>query len=182
MKITKVFKFSIFLALLAISGFYFVSWSPLPLTIIPTNLLTYMAPLALTAGFIERAVEICISPLRDAGAETIQNELAALKAVAAPDTVAISEKQKKIVEYREVTQQWAFSISFLLGLSAAFVGIRALAVFLPTPLPVSTTQVQLSWFSLFDTVLTAALLAGGADGLHAPINAATSFFSQSKQP
>jgi len=48
---------------------------------------------------------------------------------------------------------------------------------------------QLGAFTVFDVILTAALLAGGADGLHAPINAFTSFFDgvasnnvQSKNP
>jgi hypothetical protein len=177
MTISSVLKFSLGAGAVAVAGFAFLRWKPMPLTMAPTNVVTFMAPLLLTAAFIERGVEIFVSPLRDAGAAALRNQLTAAQALAVPDANAVAAAQEKLAEYCGTTQQYAFSGAFLLGLVAAFVGVRSLGVFLPAMVPATIGKGQVGAFTVFDVVLTAALLAGGADGLHAPINAFTSFFS-----
>jgi hypothetical protein len=179
MESNGILKSAIGTAAVAIIGFAFLRWNSMPLTMGATNVVAYMAPLLLTAAFIERAVEIFVSPLRDAGAATLRNRWAAAQALTPPDSNAVAMAQASLAAYRGTTQQYAFSAAFLMGLMAAFVGVRSLGVFLPSTLPSTIGRGQVGAFTIFDVVLTAALLAGGADGLHAPINAFTSFFSAS---
>jgi hypothetical protein len=176
---TGALKSAIGVGAMAVAGFAFLRWNPMPLTMAPNNIAMSLAPLLLTAAFIERAVEIFVSSLRDADSATLRNQITAAQALAVPDAKAVLEAQAKLAEYRGATQKYAFSSAFLLGLLAAFVGVRSLGLFLPAVLPATIGKGQLGAFSVFDVVLTAALLAGGAHGLHAPINAFTSFFNAS---
>ncbi len=66
----------------------------------------------------------------------------------------------------------AAAAATLLGLIAASAGIRVLGQFLPTDAngaitgALAETDMQLQWFRIADVMLTALLLAGGADGIH----------------
>ena len=156
-------------------------WGVMPLSVPPSQVAQICAPLLLTATFIERAVEVIISPLRDSGAAILRQRLTAAQAVDPPASAQVATATEDLANYQSITTQYAFSIAFLLGLGAAVVGVRTLGAFLPagftTNMPVSVAQFHT--FEMFDVFLTAALLAGGANGLHAPINAFTSFFNSS---
>ena len=79
---------AIALALLAVAVFgVFLKWNGLNFTIKPTDVLGLLAPLAVAATFIERAVEILISPWRDTGANKLAKVLEVVKARVA-DAVA----------------------------------------------------------------------------------------------
>lgn len=58
------------------------------------------------------------------------------------------------------------TLAVLLGLGASAVGVRVLGQFLPDPVPADMDPVQLALFRFMDVVMTTALLAGGADGIH----------------
>jgi hypothetical protein len=149
-----------------------------------SNLLGYLTPLILTAALIERAVEVVISPWRDPDADT---KTSAVKAAAvkakAPNADANAQQTLKtntdaLNEYRGKTRQYAFAIAVALSVLAVTAGIRTLWPLLDqTQAPPAD---QLNYFRWYDMVLTALLLAGGANGLHAPINAFTSFFEKDK--
>lgn len=162
------------------AAFAVVHWVPLPIAVNPMQAANILAPLVLTAAFIERAVETFISPLRDTGAVKLRHALVVARAVDPPDSAAVTRAQHRLSNYIETTRQYAFMAAWVMGLCAAFVGIRSLGVFLPsTTAPAGLGAGQWTSFLTFDVFLTASLLAGGANGLHAPINALTSFFNAS---
>jgi hypothetical protein len=141
-----------------------------------------MSPLLLTAGFIERAVEVVISPWRDAGATKFENRLDALKAqVPIADATTIEFADAEFQEYKGKTQQYAFCASMSFSLAAAYVGVRALWPFVDHTTFEKLGGNQQWMFLVVDVVLSAALLAGGADGIHSVINAFTTFFDTTAQ-
>src|ERR1700691_4510379 len=50
----------------------FARWGGLSFSVVPSDLMKLTAPLILTAGFIERAVEVLVSPWRDAEANRLR--------------------------------------------------------------------------------------------------------------
>ena len=171
-------------------------WRGLPFSIDPRNLVSVMSPLLLTAGFIERAVEVIISPWRDADANKLTQALAVLQAAAAAslapgaapaafDTAdRIKETSEKLADYKGKTQQYAFMASLTLSLAAASVGVRALWPLLDMNAKSGFEQAghtQQGTFLVVDVILSSALLAGGADAIHAVINSFTTFFNTTAQ-
>ncbi len=182
-----LFLFCVAVALLVLILEHHAQWPGAGLVMDPKTVLTFLSPLLLTAGFIERAIEIIVSPWRDAGATVLANRVDALKSLPAPsDPVALLASQSALVvaqsefqSYKGQTQRFAFSVSITMSLGAAMVGVRALGPFLPSTPPVG--PVQLLWFKVFDVVLSACLLAGGADGIHSVVNMFTTFFDTTTQ-
>lgn len=170
------------LSLLSLRVALKTSWPAAGLAVDPQTVLKVLSPLLLTAGFIERAVEIILSPWRDAQAAVLQSSVDTLKAGALPDDPLavralknqIAEAESKLQIYKGKTQQYAFCASITMGLLASIVGVRALGSFLPSSPTISGAQ--FAWFKAYDVILTAGLLAGGADGLHSVINMFTTFF------
>jgi hypothetical protein len=170
-------------AVLVVTLFTWLSrWRGLGLSMNPSNILSVMSPLLLTAGFIERAVEIVISPWRDAGATKLGNVVDTLKAqVPAVDATMIAKADAQFQEYRGETQQYAFAASLSFSLAAAYVGVRALWPFVDHQTFEKLGSHQQWLFLVVDLVLSAALLAGGADGIHSVINSFTTFFDTTAQ-
>jgi hypothetical protein len=83
--------------------------------------------------------------------------------------------------YTGLTQRYAFITGLILGLVAALAGVSALMPFVAKDALNTLPAAQHALFAGFDIVLTAALLAGGADGLHSVISAFTSFFGATAQ-
>jgi hypothetical protein len=154
----------------------FARWSGLPFSIDPTEAMKVLSPLLLTAGFIERAVEVVISPWRDAGANKLTNALNVAKAAAPINQAAIETASDQLDTYKGKTQQYAFAASLTLGLAAAFVGVRALWPLLEQDKLGSFSWAQVASLKVYDVVLSAALLSGGAEGIHSVVSAFTSFF------
>jgi ABC-type dipeptide/oligopeptide/nickel transport system permease subunit len=162
----------------------FAMWEGLNIPIQPQTVANVLAPLILAAAFIERAVEVVITPWR--GPEASKRKAELDRAKASKD----EERQKKandsLVTYIGETTLYAFTLAFLFGLAAAMVGLRALWPFLGTDQQAmsaftSLTAGQRHTFIIFDVVLSAALMTGGANGLHSPLTAFTSFFDASAQ-
>ena len=166
---------------------------------------TVLAPLLLTAMFIERAVEVMISPWRDPGADQKARVLKDAKS----NSAAVGSQQvaaDAYTQYKGKTRRYAFAFALLLGIAAAMVGIRALWPFLDEPnaqfvLPTPTTVNGVTTYSkmqgnpindpknenekrafiVVDVVISALLLAGGANGIHSVVTAFTSFFDNNTQ-
>jgi hypothetical protein len=156
----------------------------------PADVLNRLTPLILTAGFIERSVEVLISPWRDSEASRHATAIAAAKAAPEPDDTAKVQKVQAIAAatdalniYTGVTQHYAFITGLTLGLIASLAGVSAFTPFLANGKDAlnGLPAAQHALFAGFDIVLTAALLAGGADGLHSVISAFTSFFGATAQ-
>jgi hypothetical protein len=161
----------------------FAMWWGLNIPVNPQTVANVLAPLVLTAGFIERAVEVVITPWRDPGKK---KQAALEKANANNNAAGPSTSSNSLDDYVGETTWYAFTVAFMFGLVAAMVGVRALWPFLEaSPQAIaafgSLPLGQRNTFIVFDVVISAALLAGGANGLHSPINAFTSFFDASAQ-
>jgi hypothetical protein len=182
-----------------------LAWPGINIKVDYNTVPTVLAPLLLTAMFIERAVEVLISPWRDPGAD---QKARALKN-ARTNQAAVASQQAATddyIQYKGKTRRYAFAFALLLGTAAAMVGIRALWPFLDDPngkffaATVSTVNGvetvskaqgnpindplnhrERKAFIVVDVVLSALLLAGGANGIHSVVTAFTSFFDNSSQ-
>lgn len=163
----------------------FLRWSALTFTVKVTDLAGLLAPLAFAAAVVERAVEILISPWRDAGANKLEKVVAAIQARPADSTVGTQNASDLKVasdaldEYRGATQQYAFIISLTLSILVSIAGVRALESFIDPTKSSDLRQIhsgQYLFFLCVDVAVSAALLAGGAEGIHSLVNAVTSFF------
>ena len=160
----------------------FLNWDGLSLTVKLQDLAGLLAPLAFASAVLERAVEILISPWRDAGASKLETGLAALKADANAKPEDIQGASHALDEYRGQTQKYAFAISLTLSLVVAMAGLRALGPFADIAKLRDghlTPALQHNLFLWVDVGLSAAVLAGGADGIHSVMNAVTAFFDTS---
>jgi len=205
-------------------GFFvaFAKWNGLSLHIAPASFVGVMTPLFLAAAFIERAVEVVISPWRDLQADKLSDTAdakrahAQTKAAAAAATKVVSsavdasdpaaagaatmaanaaadaavtaaqaanDAADEFAQYKGKTKQYAYSIALTMGLLLAYVGVRALSNLYNPPPAASPFQSdnQRLMFNAVDVVLSAALLAGGAGGIHSIVNSVTTFFDSNAQ-
>lgn len=171
-------------------GFFYLlrwsHWDAVPFVKVDaTNLIGYLTPLILSAALIERAVEVVISPWRDPEANAKITRVTVAKAKAAKDTATQEDRDQvttsagDLDQYKGKTRQYAYAIALALGVAAVTAGVRTLWPMLDTTAMPASPVDQLNYFRWYDMVLTSLLLAGGAAGLHAPINAFTSFFEKS---
>jgi hypothetical protein len=178
--------FACALALLGVIVFrMLLKWDGLTLTVRLQDLSGLLAPLAFASAVIERAVEILVSPWRDAEASKLDKAVAAIKArpadpaTSTQDAADLKAASDAIDEYRGETQRYAFAVSLTISVLVSIAGVRALGPFADVGRLNDvkiTTQAQHLFFLCVDVALSAGLLAGGADGIHSLVNAATSFF------
>jgi len=163
----------------------FLNWDALGLTVRLQDLSGLLAPLAFAAAIVERAVEILVSPWRDAEASKLEKGVAAIKArptdpaTNAQNAADLKAASDALDEYRGATQRYAFAVSLTLSVLVSMAGVRALGNFVAADKlkdPKFTQGAQYLFFLCVDVALSAALLAGGADGIHSLVNAVTSFF------
>ncbi len=165
---------------------YGQKWNGIDLSLAPQDLLTKLTPLILAAAFLERAVEILISPWRDAGSNALQRNIDAVKArpanpanpvQTAANLADLAAASSALDEYKGQTQRYAFAASLIMSFCAAAAGLRSLAPFLSNAKVFDALDWhQQSFFRNFDVMVTTALLAGGADGFHGIISSISDFF------
>jgi len=137
--------------------------------------------LFVVALFIERAVEVIVSTLRDADAallehavQTEQDRIDAQSKVtpgAIPYLQTLHTAQKNLLDYRSDTKELALCISFIISLIVSIAGVRAFA-FIANSVPAS------NWlFSAVDILVTGAVLAGGTDAIHQMMNVIINLFN-----
>lgn len=178
------------LALLCLVIFaVWLRWEGVSLSLQVSNIASLLAPLVFAAAVIERAVEILVSPWRDAQASKLEAAVSAIQANTVGADPAISEQNANrlkaasdaLDEYRGKTQKYAFAISLTLSILTAMVGLRALGPFLDIAKFHTASHPQQLYFLSLDVALSAALLAGGADAIHSVVNAFTTFFDATAQ-
>jgi hypothetical protein len=160
-------------------------WDSLRLSVRLEDLAGTLAPLAFASAVVERAVEILVSPWRDAEASKLERVVAGIKArpvdsaTNAQNAADLQATSDALDEYRGQTQRYAFGVSLTLSVLVSIAGVRALGAFADTQIletVAATPRGQHMFFICIDVALSAALLAGGADGIHSVVNAVTSFF------
>jgi hypothetical protein len=132
------------------------------------DLFVFLAKLIAIALFIERTVEVLLTPWRGLEARRIAARVKQAKTrlqKGETDSVAeMSDAENELQEYKGKTRQIAFLMALALGMTISAVGIRGLQFFVD--LPQSSPSEQTVVFHGLDVLLTGALLAGKADGLH----------------
>jgi hypothetical protein len=131
------------------------------------NIANVLTPLVAISLFIERAVEVVISAWRNQGATDLQN------AASSADPAVAAGASQALNLYRARTQKLSFLVSLTLSAVAAMVGVRAVA-------PLVQNAPNSGVFEMLDVVVTALLLAGGADGIHQIITTFTDFLDSTK--
>jgi phosphotransferase system glucose/maltose/N-acetylglucosamine-specific IIC component len=127
--------------------------------------------LAVTALIVERFVEIFASVVRQPGRVDLENDLDAAKGDAK------QEVQKLLDQYKSKTGIFTLTISFIVGLIIAAVGVRLLAqMFDINELP----RLQSLCFGAVDIVITAGVIAGGSKGVNALTSSVGAVFDAMK--
>lgn len=131
------------------------------------NLGMVLAPLVAVAAFIERTVEVVLTPTRGDTAGKLRHDLEKKKEAGAD----IADLQKQLRNYSLGTRRYAFLLAVGLGLVASMLGLRALENLVVTspddPLAPAVRR--------FDMLLTGLVVGGGADGIHKPVKAFTDY-------
>jgi len=176
------------LAFVCLAAFaIWLRWENLALSVQVSNITSLLAPLAFAAAVIERGVEILVSPWRDPEANKLEAAVSAIKSrqtdpATAPQNAAdLKAASDALDEYRGETQKYAFAISLTLATLVSIVGVRAFGPFLDAVKFHTISRAQQLFFLCLDVGLSAALLAGGADGIHSVMNAVTTFFDATAQ-
>lgn len=131
------------------------------------NIGQVFAPLVLVAAFIERAVEVVLTPTRGAEAGRLQAKAEAHRA--AGEQEEASEHDRRITEHKLGSRRRAFFLAVSLGVLASLLGVRGVENLLAAdPAPGAG-------FQFFDIVLTGLVIGGGADGIHKIVKAVTDY-------
>lgn len=164
---------------------YLSHWNAAPfLNISASNILGFLMPAIVASAVIERAIEVVISPWRDPDADKKQNAVdsASTQLSAAPgDTVAAGILQTTtddLSQYTGQTRKYAFALAIAFSVIAVTAGVRVLWPMLDSKAIPTSPVDQQNYFRWFDMLITTLLLAGGAAGMHAPINSVISFFQK----
>jgi len=157
-----------------------IDWSGITFKVKVGDISSILGPLVVASAVVERAVEILISPWRDEGATKRQKQLTNAQALPVSDTNkgTVQEASDRLDAYKADTQQYAFAVSIVISTLVSIVGIRVLQAFLDasSPKPQWASTDQQTAFQCIDVALSAALLSGGADGMHSLITAITKSF------
>lgn len=139
-----------------------------------TTVSQIMSSLLFLALFVERALEVVVSTWRDPGASELELELQHAQEYldtlrqqnASPQDVngaVLRVRQAKNAQgsYGTMTKRIALWSGLLLGVAVSAVGIRMLTALVADPATAPSLP-----FILVDIVITGAVIAGGADGIH----------------
>lgn len=145
--------------------------------------MSHLGVLLIFALLIERTVEVFLSIWRSEESYKLQAVVQRLiDGNTAPSDAALKKAQEDLIKYKTQTQRWALPSSFILGLLLASFGVRIIDQFVviaDVHAANALGESQLWWFHIADIVLTAALLAGGADPIHKLMDAFRKFMEAS---
>ena len=150
------------------------------------NVLQLLASLLVVALFVERALEVFVTTLRDPGKaeldstiEALQRDISRLekthvgpgkgskqKDALGQANKALEDSQRKRNQYRFHTQRCTLYSALLLGFFISFVGIRTLETFVASEILGKVPGWQAMLFHWVDVLLTGGLIAGGSEGIH----------------
>ena len=146
-------------------------------------LLTLFAKLITIALFIERTVEVLLTPWRGLESHRMTARVKQAKAKAEKgevDSVAVSNAEEELTEFKDHTRRIAFLMALALGMTISAVGFRGLEFFVD-PNSIRGPSEQLTAFRVLDVLVTGALLAGKAEGLHRMVSVFTSQLDKSTE-
>jgi hypothetical protein len=146
-------------------------------------LLALFAKLIAIALFVERTVEVLLTPWRGLESHRMMARVKQAKAKAAKgevDSVAVSNAEEALTEFKDYTRRIAFLMALALGMTISAVGFRGLEFFVD-PKSIHEPSEQLIAFRVLDVLVTGALLAGKADGLHRMVSVFTSQLDKSTE-
>jgi hypothetical protein len=143
------------------------------------NVLGLLTGLIVIALFIERAVEVLLTPLRGTTCHKMtrimNNEKRAMRGKENPDSASeLSDLECQLLDFKGRTRTIAYLIGLALGMAISASGVRGLATLLDA-------KGCCAFFNALDVLLTGALLAGGADGLHKIATVFTSYLDKSAE-
>jgi hypothetical protein len=135
------------------------------------------APLVLLALFLERALEVVVGAWREGDRQAL--ELACLS----PEIDGEERQGRRgaLAAHRDTTRCIALLSSLTLGVLLSALGVRVLEQLVDADMLAALAEWQQRSFAVLDVLVTGALLAGGADGLHKVVSAFTTFMEQSSQ-
>ena len=147
-------------------------------------LLELFAKLIAIALFIERTVEVLLAPWRGLGYHRMTAQVKQAKAKLdngeAGSAEELSSADSELREYKGETKQMAFLMALALGMTISAIGLRGLEFFLD-PNSLNLPAQQKVVFHALDVLVTGALLAGKADGLHKMVLVFTSYADKSTE-
>ncbi len=141
-----------------------------------------LTTLFIAATFIERAVEVIVTPWREEESNHLELSLKDAAAEQVPGA------QRALVSYKSTTQGMAFMVAGIMGVLVSLVGVRGIEMFLKADfwksvlagIPTEAVTLQYHLFTLVDVLITGALLAGGADGIHRVTSLIIDFLSTTR--
>jgi len=138
------------------------------------NVIGLLTGLIVIALFIERAVEVLLAPLRHTTCAKIEKKLTKERDALPRDTASeLSDTECQLLDFKGQTRRLASIMGLALGMAISASGVRGLASLLDA-------KECCLLFKALDVLLTGALLAGGADGLHKIVTVFTSFMDKGK--
>lgn len=136
-----------------------------------------VAPLLLLALFLERAIEVVVGAWREGDRQSLE------LACAAPE-LDLEERQGRrniLLAHRDTTRCIALLASLTAGVLLSALGVRVLEQLVDADMLAALAEWQQRSFAVLDVLITGALLAGGADGLHKVVATFTTFMEQSAE-
>lgn len=130
---------------------------------------TFLMPLVWTALFVERSLEVFLTPWRGGNSDDIQERITQLTGAEGMATELAAAKIE-LVTYKSATRGVAFSLGFSLGIVSAMFGIRGFLAFVDPGSLAGVSLVQRTVLGALDVLLSGALIAGGSEGLHRVIS------------
>ena len=142
------------------------------------NIIGLLTGLIVIALFIERAVEVLLTPMRGTKCLKMTRQVKYEKAMLEkeePDSVSkLSDTECQLLDFKGRTRAIAYLIGLALGMAISASGVRGLASLLDA-------KDCCPFFKALDVLLTGALLAGGADGLHKIATVFSSYMDKSAE-
>lgn len=136
------------------------------------NVLGLLMGLVVIALFIERAVEVLLTPFRGPTCLRMKHEKTMLEKDKPDSAVRLWGIESQLLEYKGRTRNIAFFTALALGMTISASGVRGMASLMDA-------NGCCSLFRVLDVLLTGALLAGGAEGLHRIIAVFVSYMDKS---
>lgn len=143
----------------------------------PNVIAGILMPLAVVALFMERALEVLLTPWRHPTVDQFEVQMKYAEAVGAPT----AELAEKLTLHKSETRGLAFLAGLALGTIVSAAGVRSLQPLIDTQQFISLSSLQRDALAGVDVVVTASLLAGGSDGLHRVVSVFTAFFDRTKE-
>jgi len=141
------------------------------------QLMSILMPLLVISLFLERAVEVLVNAWRQGGRDRLELALEAQRDQGEPTTALRHE----LSAYRDGTRCAALLTSMVAGVLLAALGLRSLELLVDADMLAAFPAWQQTSLAAIDIVITGALLAGGADGIHKIISTFTTFLDVSSK-